>query len=53
MGSAEREQGVGPFNADIVATDARGDPITIEKQYGKNDYDNRASCSPTIRQLRA
>ena len=40
IGSAEREQAAGPFNADIVATDASGDPIIIENQYGKSDHDH-------------
>ena len=40
VGSAEREQAAGPFNADIVATDASGDRIIIENQYGKSDHDH-------------
>lgn len=38
--SAEREKHTGPFNIDLLAEDASGNPVIIENQLGQSDHDH-------------
>jgi hypothetical protein len=49
----ETEKRVGPFEADLVASDGEGDVVVIENQFGRTDHDHLGKLLTYFRNLDA